>query len=36
MKLFIKILILVFLSNNSFASNIGIDNATIRLMGIIF
>ena len=32
MKVFIKILMLVFLSNNSFASNIGIDNATIRLM----
>ena len=32
MKLFIKILILVFLPINAFASNIGIDNATIRLM----
>ena len=32
MKVLIKILILAFLSNNSFASNIGVDNATIRLM----
>ena len=32
MKVVIKILILAFLSNNSFASNIGVDNATIRLM----
>ena len=32
MKVLIKILILSFLSNNSFALNIGVDNATIRLM----
>ena len=32
MKVFIKLVLFVFLSNNTFASKIDIDNATIRLM----
>ena len=32
MRFFIKVVILIFLSTNLFASSIDVDNATIRLM----